>query len=77
VSYIAEFQVIITKTGNLKGEYKKNSELISILSQRLAGKMNLARKVLWNIYLRAVQRTTLLSVSLKSEKQKWNFMIYR
>jgi hypothetical protein len=48
--FIAETQSIIMKTNNFKVEYK-STQLISILSQSLAGKMNIARVKFFGLFI--------------------------
>jgi hypothetical protein len=42
--FIAEVQIVIMETKNLKVKYK-STQLISILSKNFAGEMNLARPI--------------------------------
>ena len=51
--FIAEFQTIIMKMKTLKVEYK-STQLISMLSQALAGKMNLARIKFFGMFICAL-----------------------
>ena len=51
--FVIEFQAIIMKTKSLKVEYK-STQLISILSQTLAGKMNLARIKFFGMFICAL-----------------------
>ena len=51
--FIADFQLVIMKTKNIKVEYK-STQLISILSQTLAGKMNLARIKFFGMFICAL-----------------------
>jgi len=51
--FIADYQLVIMKTKNIKVEYK-STQLISILSQTLAGKMNLARIKFFGMFICAL-----------------------
>ena len=51
--FIAEFQTVIKRMKAIKVE-NKSAQLISILSQTLAGKMNLARTQFFGMFIRAL-----------------------